>query len=510
MDVGRVSFARRAALAVAAGTLVAVLAACRDEPTSGPVPAVVELTSQAVTEAPVGSSVSPAPTFIVTDAGGRIIAGIPVTVRVIEGDGEVQNVPRRSGDGPTSIGDWLLGATAGPHSVAITVGKLAPLIVTINAVPEAPAGIEIAGGGGQSALAGALLAQPIDLRVHDKFGNGIPGVTVSLFLESGGGVVSPATIETDASGMARGIGWRLGAHGGPQRLTATAGAVSVPLTASIRTDFTVDLRFFGTPPGEAVQALFRRAVDRIHASVIGDLPDVPLFAFDLGRCGVTLPALTETVDDMIIYATVTLIDGPGRVLGSAGPCITRSQSRFTLIGVIRLDVDDVNDLLGNDSFGDVILHELLHIVGVGPQWRAKNLVIGSGSQDPRFSGSQAVFRCQAAGGASACGGGSVPLENTGGGGTAEVHWRESVFDTELMTGFAEDNEPMPLSLMTLGSIEDLGLAVNHLAADAYFITAAARKAPAGPTPAPVAWEQLEAPRFEITPAGWVRPVKPNN
>lgn len=506
MDVALRSFVRTRALAVAAGLAAVALAACRDDPTSGPVPAVVELTSQSVTQAPVGSTVTPAPTFIVTDGTGRIVAGVPVRVRVIEGDGEVRNAPTHSGDGPTSIGEWLLGATAGVHTVSISVGRLAPLIITVTAVPDAPAGIEITQGDGQSAFAGALLSQPIDLRVRDRFGNGIPGVTVSLSLASGDGLVSPATVVTDASGMARGIAWRLGAKGGPQRVTATAGTISTALTAAVKSDFNVDLRFYGTPPDQSVQDLFRRAVDRIQASVVGDLPDVPLFAFDLGRCGVPLPALSETIDDMLIMATVTLIDGPGRVLGSAGPCITRTQSRFTLIGVIRFDIDDIDDLLENGSFGDVILHELLHIVGVGPQWRAKNLIVGSGTEDPRFTGSRAAIQCQAAGGGSACSSGTVPVENTGGGGTAEVHWRESVFDAELMTGFAEADQPMPLSAMTLASIEDLGLAVNHLAADAYFISASARRVPGAAT-SMVLWEQIEPARFEITPEGWVRPVK---
>ncbi|HEX7122963.1 MAG TPA: leishmanolysin-related zinc metalloendopeptidase [Gemmatimonadaceae bacterium] len=505
MDVALRSFARSRALAVAAGMAAVALLACRDDPTSGPVPAVIELTSQDVTEAPVGSTVTPAPTFIVTDGNGRIVAGVPVRIRVIEGDGEVRNAPTHSGQTPTPIGDWLLGGTAGVHSVSVSVGRLPPLILTVNALPDAPAGIEITQGGGQSALAGALLSQPIDLRVRDRFGNGTPGVTVTLSLESGGGLVSPTTVVTDASGMARGIAWRLGTQGGPQRVKATAGDISIPLTAAVRSDFSVDLRFFGTPPDESVQELFRRAVDRIEASVVGDLPDVPLFSFDLGRCGVPLPALTETIDDMLILATVGLIDGPGRVLGSAGPCVTRTESRFTLIGVIRFDIDDIGDLLEDGSFGDVILHELLHIVGVGPQWRSKGMIVGSGTEDPRFIGSRAAIHCQAAGGGTACGSGTVPVENSGGGGTAEVHWRESVFDDELMTGFVEVGRPMPLSAMTLGSIEDLGLAVNHLAADAYFIAASVRASPQSVAPL-MLWEQLDAPRYEISPGGWVRPV----
>ena len=71
----------------------------------------------------------------------------------------------------------------------------------------------------------------------------------------------------------------------------------------------------------------------------------------------------------------------------------------------------------------------------------------------------------------------VPVEDFGGPGTALVHWREGVFQNELMTGFAEHvGVPMPLSHVTIGSMADLGYVVDWGEADPY-VLAGVRGAP---------------------------------
>src|SRR5262249_23114472 len=61
---------------------------------------------------------------------------------------------------------------------------------------------------------------------------------------------------------------------------------------------------------------------------------------------------------------------------------------------------------------------------------------------------------------------SVPLETGGGSGTAGVHWSESTFGNELMTGYI-GGVPDPLSILTIGSLQDMGYLVNYSAADPY-------------------------------------------
>ena len=88
-------------------------------------------------------------------------------------------------------------------------------------------------------------------------------------------------------------------------------------------------------------------------------------------------------------------------------------------------------------------------------------------------GPQAVQGCLFHGGAAKCPG-NVPVENTGvvAGGTRDVHWRETTFRTELMTGFVSAaGTPNPLSRITIGSLTDIGYTVNLAVADSYTVPA---------------------------------------
>ena len=69
-----------------------------------------------------------------------------------------------------------------------------------------------------------------------------------------------------------------------------------------------------------------------------------------------------------------------------------------------------------------------------------------------------------------CGVVPVPVENVGtvGDGTRDSHWRESVFDHEIMTGFI-DRTSNPLSATTVGSLQDLGYVVDVTKADPFAI-----------------------------------------
>ena len=60
----------------------------------------------------------------------------------------------------------------------------------------------------------------------------------------------------------------------------------------------------------------------------------------------------------------------------------------------------------------------------------------------------------------------VPVENTGGPGTAGCHWRETIFRHEMMSGFIS-TAANPLSRVTVASLGDLGYSVDLSAADTY-------------------------------------------
>ncbi|CAN0134456.1 unnamed protein product, partial [Phaeothamnion confervicola] len=60
------------------------------------------------------------------------------------------------------------------------------------------------------------------------------------------------------------------------------------------------------------------------------------------------------------------------------------------------------------------------------------------------------------------------IENNYGPGTACSHWDEEQLKGELMTGVAQPESPrMPLSVITIGAMADLGYAVDYGAADPF-------------------------------------------
>src|SRR6185436_18597419 len=72
----------------------------------------------------------------------------------------------------------------------------------------------------------------------------------------------------------------------------------------------------------------------------------------------------------------------------------------------------------------------------------------------------------------------VPVENTGGPGTANSHWRETVFRNELMTGFVQ-GPPNPMSRLTVASLKDLGYKVDLSKAEGYALPNLLRLAEGG-------------------------------
>jgi hypothetical protein len=102
--------------------------------------------------------------------------------------------------------------------------------------------------------------------------------------------------------------------------------------------------------------------------------------------------------------------------------------------------------------------------------------------DTHLNGPQGIAAFDALGGTNYTGGAKVPVENTlFGAGTRDSHWRESVFDHELMTGVIDaPGTGNPMSSMSIASLADLGYTVDVSQADTYnqtFSGAAALRAP---------------------------------
>lgn len=243
--------------------------------------------------------------------------------------------------------------------------------------------------------------------------------------------------------------------------TVTGVGVTATGTASIQDDdtaFQIIVTFPDNSLTPAQQQVFRSAARRWSEIIVGDLPDVMVD----GR----------VIDDMEITATAVPIDGAYGVLGQAGPRTFRDGPRgLPSTGMMQFDTADVSMMMNDGTFTNVILHEMGHVIGIGTLWNGFGLLTGVGGQNPQYLGARGLAEYQSlVGGASAPTG--VPVENVGGPGSRDSHWRESVFDNELMTSIAErPGVAMPISRLTVGSLEDLGYRVNYAAADPYRLPA---------------------------------------
>jgi Ca2+-binding RTX toxin-like protein len=218
--------------------------------------------------------------------------------------------------------------------------------------------------------------------------------------------------------------------------------------------FDIVIRYSGDP---TYQAAFTQAAARWSQIITADIADVSVSASLQSQYNI--PA---TIDDLYIDARIAPIDGPGAVLGQAGPVLVRNGSLLTVYGQMTFDVADVAGMFASGIWTNVILHEMGHVLGIGTLWDSLHLKNGAGD----YIGAHGLAEYRAlTGNPSAT---SVPIEHDGGSGTAGAHWDEDTFNTELMTGFAEPpGTPMPISRMTIGSLQDIGYTVNYAAADSY-------------------------------------------
>jgi hypothetical protein len=224
---------------------------------------------------------------------------------------------------------------------------------------------------------------------------------------------------------------------------------------------------------EKQKAWFTNAAARISGAITGDVPDVTVSALNVSEmCGISgLPVLNETIDDLVIYAAVQNIDGPGKILAQAGPCVIRNATSgsFSVVGVMEFDAADMDRMERDSLTQGVITHEMLHVVGVGTLWQLKSLVTAVGTTSVTYWGAQGKQGCLGFATITPCAT-SVPVENNLVPGTSDAHWRESTFGNELMTGYSNVGG-MPFSAMTIGSLGDIGYTVNLFAADPYTLPA---------------------------------------
>jgi len=187
----------------------------------------------------------------------------------------------------------------------------------------------------------------------------------------------------------------------------------------------------------------------------------------------------DVVNGLDIFASTPPIDGPGQILGRAGPCVYHGsifdRPLFPMLGIMEFDEADSAGLVDDGQFAAVVVHEMGHVLGIGTLWPALEGILQDPCPifrpapcDPYYIGANGVEGFKRLNPPTSIGN-LPPVANTGGTGTANGHWREVTFENELMSGYLNAGIDNPLSIMTILSLKDLGYTVDESRAEPYTV-----------------------------------------
>jgi hypothetical protein len=294
---------------------------------------------------------------------------------------------------------------------------------------------------------------------------------------SGGGSVTDDSVVTGLDGVAQVGNWIVG--NGANTLTARVDGIATAVTfqaTGVPSTYHVELRYLTAIDG-TTRAVIDSAAARWSRVIYGDVPDLPVNLSVASCSHPQMPAVNETVDDIVIFVIVEPIDGRGKVLSTGTPCVLRDGSLLPAVGVLRVDSDDIARLQEESMIRGVALHTMAHTLGFGTLWQFKGLIAGAGGDDPRFLGERASAAYRAINGGAYTQNYRVPLESRfdyydpieDTVSARDVHWR-SWFGIELMTSYA--HSVFRLSTVTAAQFGDLGYQFNLGASDTFTCGAA--------------------------------------
>ena len=215
--------------------------------------------------------------------------------------------------------------------------------------------------------------------------------------------------------------------------------------------FTIDLTY-NANVDNLYRPLFEQAADEWESYIVG----------------------TQENYDVTLSITSSLYSGTsGGVLASAGPDYGYHANNYVYAteGSMNFDSTDISSLYSSGLLYHVILHEMAHVIGFGTLWDTTVFSLTSPAQNvvaefsdgtttnTHYVGQYAldIYREQYDNSAL-----YVPLETTGGSGTAGAHWDEFwmglTATDELMTGYISST-PF-LSDVSIASFADIGYIVE--------------------------------------------------
>ncbi len=457
--------------------------------------AAIQILTQPPTSATTRVAFGSAVLVQVVDVNGDPVdsAGISITT-ALAGGGTLSggSVVQTNASGQASFPSLTITGRVGTRQLQFTSGQLTGITSgNISLLAGPAARLSASSATSQNGVKGTAVTAKPSVTVTDLDSNGVSGTLVTFAITAGNGNATGTTPNSGSSGVATVGSWTLDTAAGLNTMTATAaGLTGSPVTfnatgTDVVSNFTINLQFLGSGTANQ-QAAFTAAKNKWEQIIIGDLPNAALsLNADTACSGGTPITFNGTVDDVLIYADLVPIDGPGGILGAAGPCYIRSvaNNSLTIMGYMKFDTADLANLEAGGNLADVAFHEMGHVLGYGTLWNFSphSLVNSNSSTNPFFIGSAANAAYLTEGGSASitpsgsnCSAGAseaiprsaIPVENSGGPGTSGSHWEECVFYSEVMTGYISGTV-RPVSLTTIRSFEDLGYQVNTGAAEPF-------------------------------------------
>lgn len=225
----------------------------------------------------------------------------------------------------------------------------------------------------------------------------------------------------------------------------------------------IDVRYASdiTPALQTAVTIAAAKWTRALAKNLGNFP----INLPANSCFAGQPAINETHHNLLLFISVTDIDGPHGALALTSVCRLSNRDTLPILSNTVFDRADLDSMDASGTLQGVVMHEMGHALGFHPGTYVTKGLSGGGASDPFFSGVTA--RSEFAKHGAWYTGVTVPLEDARGIGPLDPHWRVSVFGDELMISFVGRGLKSPLSSITLGFFQDIGYNVDFSVADPY-------------------------------------------
>ncbi len=275
-----------------------------------PVPGNTRVTILGNGLAGVAGSALPPVAVRIADSLDTPLADVPVTW--VTAGGTIVAEGARTDSAGEARARWTLGPRAGVQQAYVELGTsragLRPMLTAL-ALPGPAASLARIGAGVLRGEVGRPLARPAELRVTDRAGNPVPGITVTLRAE--GGAVGVRAPVTDSLGRVA-IAWTLGPTVGVQRLGASVAGIDRPveLTVDAQAGAAAKVVLEGVPSSGTAGRTLSRPIVVAVADSFGNGVAGALVTFT-ARAGKVAPARARTDEGGRAAVRWTLGSRPG-------------------------------------------------------------------------------------------------------------------------------------------------------------------------------------------------------